>query len=130
MAIKKVCCAAGCDDLAIEDGPRCLFHQHKTDEKVKRGRARAKLGEAAQAGALLYSLKAWKVGRKAHLDREPLCRDCAELGLIVEGREVDHIEPHRGDRKKFFDKSNWQTLCKPCHSRKTAREVLAPGVGK
>jgi hypothetical protein len=28
---------------------------------------------------------------------------------------VDHIDPHRGDMKKFWDSANWQSLCKPCH---------------
>ena len=35
---------------------------------------------------------------------------------------VDHIIPHKGDRKLFWDKTNWQALCKPCHDAKTARE--------
>ncbi|WP_407496877.1 HNH endonuclease [Pseudooceanicola sp. MF1-13] len=36
---------------------------------------------------------------------------------------MDHITPHKGDRKLFWDRSNWQALCHACHSRKTAREV-------
>lgn len=28
---------------------------------------------------------------------------------------VDHIDPHRGDMKKFWDSANWQSLCKTCH---------------
>jgi 5-methylcytosine-specific restriction protein A len=34
--------------------------------------------------------------------------------------EVDHIVPHRGDDKLFWRRSNWQGLCKSCHSRKTS----------
>ncbi|WP_456243258.1 HNH endonuclease [Thermacetogenium phaeum] len=30
--------------------------------------------------------------------------------------------PHKGDRQLFWDESNWQALCKPCHDSKTARE--------
>ncbi|WP_338021838.1 AAA family ATPase [Aquabacter cavernae] len=30
---------------------------------------------------------------------------------------VDHIAPHRGDQALFWDKGNWQPLCKPCHDR-------------
>jgi 5-methylcytosine-specific restriction enzyme A len=37
---------------------------------------------------------------------------------------VDHITPHKGDRQMFWDRSNWQSLCHRCHSRKTAREVF------
>jgi 5-methylcytosine-specific restriction protein A len=32
---------------------------------------------------------------------------------------VDHIQPHRGDPGLFWAQSNWQSLCKPCHDRKT-----------
>jgi len=28
---------------------------------------------------------------------------------------VDHIVAHRGDQELFWDQSNWQSLCKPCH---------------
>ena len=35
---------------------------------------------------------------------------------------VDHIVPHKGDKKLFWDSGNWQPLCGPCHSRKTAKE--------
>lgn len=27
----------------------------------------------------------------------------------------DHIKPHRGDERLFWDRANLQTLCKPCH---------------
>nr|DAE96978.1 MAG TPA: HNH endonuclease [Caudoviricetes sp.] len=43
-------------------------------------------------------------------------------GEIVPATEVDHIIPHRGDQKLFWDMSNWQALCHNCHSAKTARE--------
>lgn len=29
----------------------------------------------------------------------------------------DHIIPHRGDERLFWDETNLQTLCKPCHDR-------------
>lgn len=35
---------------------------------------------------------------------------------------MDHIIPHRGDQKLFWDKTNWQAMSGPCHSRKTASE--------
>ncbi len=35
---------------------------------------------------------------------------------------VDHIKPHKGDERLFFDINNLQPLCKPCHDRKTAKE--------
>ncbi|MGM9590559.1 MAG: HNH endonuclease signature motif containing protein, partial [Faecousia sp.] len=40
-------------------------------------------------------------------------------GRLTPATVVDHIIPHRGDRKLFWDESNWQPLCKDCHNRKT-----------
>jgi 5-methylcytosine-specific restriction endonuclease McrA len=30
---------------------------------------------------------------------------------------VDHIEPHRGDRRLFWNTSNLQSMTKVCHDR-------------
>jgi 5-methylcytosine-specific restriction endonuclease McrA len=35
---------------------------------------------------------------------------------------ADHIDPHRGDRVKFFDPANLQCLCKACHDGAKQRE--------
>jgi 5-methylcytosine-specific restriction protein A len=40
----------------------------------------------------------------------------------VPATEVDHKKAHHGDQGLFWDRYNWQALCKPCHSRKTAEE--------
>jgi len=34
---------------------------------------------------------------------------------------VDHVRPHKGDPALFWDHGNWQPMCWPCHSRKTAK---------
>ena len=39
---------------------------------------------------------------------------------------VDHIIPHRGDQKLFWDQNNWQSLCKSCHDKKTLTEDINP----
>lgn len=31
-----------------------------------------------------------------------------------------------GDSKLFWDRTNWQSLCKPCHDRKTMTENRYP----
>lgn len=41
---------------------------------------------------------------------------------MVAATIVDHKVPHKGDKALFWDSTNWQSLCKPCHDRKTARE--------
>ena len=32
---------------------------------------------------------------------------------------LDHIIPHRGDQRLFWDQTNWESLCKGCHDKKT-----------
>jgi len=61
----------------------------------------------------------WKVARKHFLDRHPLCVECLKNGKMTPATVVDHIVPHRGDPKLFWDNANWQALCKSCHDHKT-----------
>jgi len=39
---------------------------------------------------------------------------------IVAETVTNHIVPHKGDRHRIWDQSNWQALCRRCHNRKTA----------
>lgn len=57
----------------------------------------------------------WRKARKLYLEKNPLCRMCEQLGHITPATLVDHIIPHKGNQKLFWDKSNWQPLCAPCH---------------
>lgn len=75
---------------------------------------------------------AWQKARRSFLAQPEnvLCRSCAIREIVVPATVVDHIIPHRGDRALFWDRSNWQPLCKQCHDRKTAAEGSgAPGEG-
>ena len=60
------------------------------------------------------------------LHRHPLCVECQRNGRYIAATVVDHIQPHRGDTKLFWDESNWQPLCKACHDRKTGLEDSRP----
>ncbi|WP_456297628.1 HNH endonuclease signature motif containing protein [Kineothrix alysoides] len=44
----------------------------------------------------------------------------------VKATVVDHVIPHRGDPILFWDKRNWQPLCKTCHDKKTWNEDANP----
>lgn len=68
--------------------------------------------------ALPTNSAAWRKIRAAQLAREPLCRHCAALGRVKAATDVDHID---GDDANN-DLGNYQSLCGPCHSAKTARE--------
>lgn len=61
-----------------------------------------------------YNYK-WKQARERFLRHNPLCRFCEEKGITTEATVVDHVIPHKGDKKLFWDQSNWQPLCKHCH---------------
>ena len=121
--VLKLCAAPGCDALGASGAALCPDHLAAAEGRRSEARARAKVGEAARAGRALYATERWKRAARRHLAAHPLCADCAELGAVTEASEVDHVVPHRGDRARFWDRSNWQSLCRPCHSRKTAGEV-------
>lgn len=57
----------------------------------------------------------WERERAAFLLQHPLCVMCLSGGRVTAARVVDHIVPHRGDRMRFWDRSNWQALCKTHH---------------
>jgi 5-methylcytosine-specific restriction protein A len=65
--------------------------------------------------------RAWRdVLRPAQLAREPFCRMCWDAGLhYVVATEVDHIRVPHGDPSLQRDPENLQSLCGPCHGRKT-----------
>lgn len=60
----------------------------------------------------------WQKLRMQILRAEPLCRACAQRGLVVAATDVDHVIPKRNGGKDV--KSNLQALCHSCHSAKTA----------
>ena len=91
---------------------------------VRGGRCPAHSGTVRDpAVKKLYNSARWKYMRAVQLGKEPWCADCLEGGDHVFASEVDHVRPHNGDPKLFFDDGNLQSLCKPHHSAKTAQEV-------
>jgi 5-methylcytosine-specific restriction endonuclease McrA len=83
---------------------------------------RALYEQRSKEWAALYD-RAWKAARAIFLRANPLCVCCMqEQKRATPATEVDHIIPHRGDRALFWDRVNWQALCKTCHARKTASE--------
>lgn len=70
----------------------------------------------------LYNTKRWYRLRWKQLQAEPLCRLCTALGKVVAAAIVDHVKPHKGDEKLFFDSTNLQSLCKHCHDSVKQRQ--------
>lgn len=57
----------------------------------------------------------WRKARATFLSRHPLCSKCSAVGRVRTAVVVDHVVPHKGDQRLFWDTDNWQALCKRCH---------------
>ncbi|MDA8095575.1 MAG: HNH endonuclease [Betaproteobacteria bacterium] len=64
----------------------------------------------------------WRKYRETFLAKNPLCAECQRHGIVAPASVVDHIVPHKGDRKLFWNPGNHQSLCKRCHDHKTATD--------
>lgn len=69
----------------------------------------------------------WRQERAKFLQQHPLCVYCQKNGKLSFANVVDHIIPHKGDDRLFWDKSNWQPLCKHCHDSTKAKEEKQQG---
>lgn len=114
-AAPRPCKQAGCRALTTL-GAYCPQHA-----KVVRQQAEVKRESSTQRG---YGYR-WQQTSKGFLKAHPLCQcpDCLEGAIrLLAADVVDHIIPHKGDMTLFWDRSNWQSMSKPCHDKKTARE--------
>ncbi len=108
---KKPCKHPGCPLLT--DDKYCEFHMRLYSNERSNARQRG------------YDSR-WRRLSKLYLKVNPLCKSCEKEGKITPAQVVDHIIPHRGDEKLFWDINNWQPLCKKCHDRKTRTEDQYP----
>ncbi|WP_419827673.1 HNH endonuclease [Sphingomonas sp.] len=53
------------------------------------------------------------------------CQICGLIEPDTSQLAADHREPHRGDEALFWDETNLQCLCKPCHDSVKQREENA-----
>lgn len=94
----------------VPAGQRCPCQvQHRRDSKARYDRNRP---GARQRG---YDTT-WQRQAKAFLAR-PENRLCV-CGCGRAADTVDHKIPHRGNKRLFWDRSNWQPMYRNCHSSK------------
>ena len=105
-APKRPCREPGCPNLS--DGVYCPEHR------------RAYARDSAHARG--YDTR-WQRTRAQFLRVHPLCAECYRDGRVTAASVVDHIVPHRGDARLFWDPDNLQPMCKVCHDRKTGGEL-------
>lgn len=72
----------------------------------------------------------WQQARLLFLNENPLCSYCDRDGRVTAACIVDHKIPHRGDEVLFWDRANWQSLCKPCHDIVKRREEAQLSFGR
>ena len=107
------CGQPGCPELVPAGKKYCDKHKALHPEEIR---------SAAGRG---YDSR-WQKARKRFLQAHPLCEQCLKEGRYTKATVVDHVVPHRGDPKLFWDEGNWQALCKRCHDKKTGREDSRP----
>jgi 5-methylcytosine-specific restriction protein A len=124
----RVCAEPGCPKLVENaeargrrEGRYCEPHRRERERKDAEHR-REYYDERGSRHERGYDSK-WTKAAKAFLDAHP---DCARCGGRHDRMHVDHKKPFRVDGepnwKLFWDRSNWQTLCHPCHVTKTHEE--------
>ena len=111
----RPCRMPGCPVLTTDPSGWCAEHKRakQQDQDARRGTAR-------ERG---YGTR-WEKARLGWLRKHPLCVQCLAEGRVTPATVVDHIIPHRGDQALFWDRTNWQALCKAHHDAKTARETF------
>lgn len=71
----------------------------------------------------------WDRARRVYLAAHPLCRMCEQDGRTTPATVVDHVVPHRGDARLFWDSANWQPLCAHHHNSVKQRQERQDAVG-
>ena len=112
---RKPCRHPGCPELIDSDKIYCDKHLSLHPEVTR---------SASERG---YGRR-WQKASRLFLQEHPFCSECLKEDppRYVQATVVDHVEPHRGDARLFWDKNNWQPLCKRHHDLKTGREDSRP----
>lgn len=95
--------------------PRIPMFKPKRKRKSKTLRER----QIETGRTLALNGPAWRRLRAAVLAERPLCALCQRQGRVVPATEVDHVDNDPANN----DRDNLQSLCKPCHSRKTQADM-------
>ena len=112
--VKRFCEFNGCGELAEKGCHYCKKHM----EQVRKQRTLVRNICRKTPYERGYDSR-WAKARKIFLAQHPLCAVCG-----APATDVDHIIPHKGNKRQCWDQSNGQALCHSCHSRKTAREDM------
>ena len=72
----------------------------------------------------------WQLLRRKKFISNPLCEQCLAEGRVTPTEEVHHIVPVESGRDEAemrrlaYDYNNLQSLCKECHGKVHAKEIV------
>ncbi|MDY8111157.1 HNH endonuclease signature motif containing protein [Fulvimarina sp. 2208YS6-2-32] len=94
----------GCG-LVVASGVQCACQiKRNAERKARHDRDRP------NANARGYSSK-WREARNGFLAKHTKCVRCGAPATVV-----NHRVPHKGDKRLFWSRSNWEAVCAPCHN--------------
>ena len=111
------CKHGGCYNTAVPGHLFCSKHMKEERDYIDRKNQYARQRRESAAYHYLYSSSKWRQASAYWLKVHPVCEVCGRPAQVV-----DHIIPHKGNVRMFWDKGNWQSLCKHCHDVKTCKE--------
>ena len=117
---KKPCRYPGCN--RVTHGTYCDEHQKMADKEYNKNGRDMNLQR-------FYNSKEWRRLRNLKLSYCPLCEECLNSGRLIKANTVDHITPI-GQGGAPLELGNLQSLCRECHSRKSAKEGSRWGKNK
>lgn len=72
----------------------------------------------------------WDGAALAFRREHPLCLGCQAVGRVAAADVVDHVEPHKGDMVKFWNRAMWQSACRWHHDVVKQRLEALYGQGR
>ena len=111
---KRLCPVTGCSgiyDPATRTCSRCGKRQKTGWDRSKQRGTRQQRGYGRR----------WEKLRKRKLEVDPLCLECQRNGYTMTATQVHHIVPFHGPTDPLlYDWDNLESICGPCHVRKSA----------
>lgn len=114
----RACAHMGCS-CVVSYGRYCVNHLHAHAHEHERTNESTR----PQSQDRGYDSR-WKKYAERFKTKHPICCDSMSRhpGQVRATQQVDHIVPHKGDRKLFWDTTNHQPLCASCGGYKSAVE--------
>ncbi|WP_017435133.1 HNH endonuclease [Saccharococcus caldoxylosilyticus] len=119
----RPCNKIGCPNLT--KNRYCKQHKHLVEQRqrTRRNDKEYDKHKRNQQARAFYHSREWERLRQAALARDHyLCQHCLQHNRITRAVIVDHIVPISVDWSKRLSLDNTQSLCHPCHNRKTAED--------